>query len=212
MNRAAQEGVATAPSEEVTFCGGGCTIAGTFTEAAGAVAAALLITGGQLLMTWRLAGPNGRGALDALSAQQLWRAWGRGRVPYDGAVAHYSRLSKVVIDVPPADHDREVVFWSAAAGRSLTQFGRYPEYHGAALHGQEFSLLIQRLGDGAARTHIDIHTDDLDAEVLRLEKLGAERVQQVHSWQIMRDPAGLLFCVIPELPGTLNDSNAQRWD
>ena len=34
------------PSEEVTFYSGGCTIAGTFTEAADPVAAALLITGG----------------------------------------------------------------------------------------------------------------------------------------------------------------------
>jgi len=41
---------------------------------------------------------------------------------------------------------------------------------------------------------------------------GAERVRQVHSWWIMRDPAGLLFCVIPEEPGRLNDDNAQRWD
>jgi uncharacterized protein len=34
------------PDEEVTFSSGGCAIAGTFTEAAGPVAAALLITGG----------------------------------------------------------------------------------------------------------------------------------------------------------------------
>jgi Glyoxalase-like domain len=48
--------------------------------------------------------------------------------------------------------------------------------------------------------------------VARLEKLGAELVQQAHFWQVMRDPAGLLFCVIPESPGTLDESNAQRWD
>jgi hypothetical protein len=127
-------------------------------------------------------------------------------------VAHYSRLFKVVIDVPPADHDRELAFWSSAVGQPLTHFDRHPEYHGAALHGQEFWLLIQQLGQGSARVHIDIHTDDLPAEVARLEKLGAERVQQIHSWQVMRDPARLPFCVIPESPGTLNDSNAQRWD
>jgi hypothetical protein len=127
-------------------------------------------------------------------------------------VAHYSRLFKVVIDVPPADHDQEVAFWSAAAGQSLTRFDRHPEYHGVALHGQEFWLLIQQLGQGSARVHIDIHTDDLPAEMARLEKLGAKRVQQAHSWQVMRDPAGLLFCVIAEPPGTLNDGNARRWD
>ena len=127
-------------------------------------------------------------------------------------MTHYSRLFKIVIDVPPADHDRELAFWSAAVGQPLTRFDAHPEYHGAALHGPGVGLLIQRLGDGAGRIHLDIHTDDLAAEIARLESLGAERVQQVHAWWILRDPAGMLFCVIPEPAGSLNDSNAQRWD
>lgn len=127
-------------------------------------------------------------------------------------MAHYSRLSKIVIDVPGADHDRELAFWSGATGLSLIRFDSHPEYHGAELHGQELGLLIQRLGDGPARVHLDIHTDDTAAEIARLEKLGAQLVQRVHAWWIMRDPAGLLFCVIPEPSGSLNDSNAQRWD
>jgi hypothetical protein len=127
-------------------------------------------------------------------------------------MSHYSRLSKIVIDVPPAEHDRELAFWGAAIGKQLTQGKRYPEYHGAALHGREFGLLIQRLGHGPARVHLDIHTDDMAAEIARLEELGAERVQLVDLWWIMRDPAGLLFCVVPESAGSLDDSNAQRWD
>ena len=127
-------------------------------------------------------------------------------------MAHYSRILKVVIDVPPAEHNRELAFWSAAAGPPLARFERHPEYHGAALPGQDFWLLVQRLDEGPARVHIDIHTDDLPAELARLEQLGAERVQQVHSWQVMRDPAGMLFCVIPDPGGTLNDSNARRWE
>src|SRR5947207_11940504 len=70
-------------------------------------------------------------------------------------MAHYSRLSKVVIDVPPADHDRELAFWNAAVGEPLTQFTRHPEYHGAMLPGQDIGLLIQRLGAGQARVHIE---------------------------------------------------------
>lgn len=127
-------------------------------------------------------------------------------------MAHYSRLSRIVIDVPSADHDRELAFWSAATGQPLTQFDSHPEYHGAMLNGQELGLLIQRLGDGPGRVHLDIHTDDLAAELSRLENLGAQRVQQVHSWWVMADPAGLLFCVIPEPAGSLNGSNAQHWD
>lgn len=127
-------------------------------------------------------------------------------------MVHYSKLLKIVIDVPPAEHDRELAFWSAATGQPLAQFDRHPEYHGAALHGQDLWLLIQRLDEGQGRVHIDIHTDDPAAEMARLEQLGAELVQQAHSWWVMRDPAGLLFCIIPERPGTLNDSNAQCWD
>jgi hypothetical protein len=33
-----------------------------------------------------------------------------------GGMVHYSRLSKIVIDVPAADHDRELAFWSAVTG------------------------------------------------------------------------------------------------
>ena len=126
-------------------------------------------------------------------------------------VAHYSRLSKVVIDVPAAEHDRELAFWQAASGLPMAQYVTLPEYHGAELHGQEFGLLIQRLGEGPGRVHLDIHTDDLAAEVARLEGLGAVRVQQLNSWWVLRDPAGLLFCVIPDEAGSLDDSNAQRW-
>lgn len=67
-------------------------------------------------------------------------------------------------------------------------------------------------GQRTARVRLDIHTDDLDAEVARFSRLDARRVQRVHSWQVMRDPAGLIFCVIPDPLGTLHDGNANRWD
>ena len=41
-------------------------------------------------------------------------------------MVHYSRLSKIVIDVPAADHDRELAFWSAATGQPLAQFAGIP--------------------------------------------------------------------------------------
>jgi hypothetical protein len=116
-----------------------------------------------------------------------------------------------VVDVPGDDHDQELAFWQSAIGETL-EAARYPEYHGTLLHGQEFGILFQRLGDGPARVHLDIHTDDLDAEVARLERLGATRVRQVERWWIMRDPAGLLFCVIPDGRERTNASNAHRWD
>ena len=117
----------------------------------------------------------------------------------------------IVMDVPADRHDAETAFWQAAAGKPLSPLERHPEYHGGML-AENLGLLVQRLDDGPARVHVDIHTDDLDAEVARLEALGAERLTTVDFWCVLRDPAGLLFCVVPEPAGSLNDSNAQRWD
>jgi Glyoxalase-like domain len=35
------------------------------------------------------------------------------------------------------------------------------------------------------------------AEVARLLKLGADEVSRGRTWVVMRDPAGLLMCVVP---------------
>lgn len=86
------------------------------------------------------------------------------------------------------------------------------EYHGAFLRGNDLMLLLQRLESAAPRAHLDIHTDDPAAEVARVERLGAERVQKVKIWWVMRDPAGLLFCLLPMSPGSGNDENARRWE
>lgn len=126
-------------------------------------------------------------------------------------MSHYSRVLKIVIDAPPELHDRELAFWQDAVGQELPEVYS-AEYHGAFLRGSELMLLMQRLDSGGPRVHLDIHTDDVDAEVARLEGLGAERVQQVQTWWVMRDPAGLPFCVLPTSPGSLNDDSAQRWE
>ncbi len=52
------------------------------------------------------------------------------------------------------------------------------------------------------RIHLDLRPDDQDAEVARLEGLGATRVdigQGEVSWVVMADPAGNEFCVLSPL-------------
>ena len=88
-------------------------------------------------------------------------------------MTHYSRLSKIVIDVPEDVHQPELAFWQGATWPPANQYGQFPEYHGADLHGHDLGMLVQLLGGGLPRMHIDIHTDDLAAEVARLEALGA---------------------------------------
>jgi hypothetical protein len=55
-----------------------------------------------------------------------------------------------------------------------------------------------------AGVHLDIHTDDLVAEMKRLEGLGARVVDDSFAdhpgqWVIMADPAGKEFCVVNAL-------------
>ncbi|MET7396087.1 VOC family protein [Dactylosporangium sp. NPDC005572] len=128
-------------------------------------------------------------------------------------MAHYSRLHAIVLDVPADDHASTVSFWEGALGQPIPRVEKYPEFHGTLLAHQRMLFLAQRLGDGDPRVHLDIHTDDLAAEVARLEALGATRAGGGSGpWQVMRDPSGQVFCVVPDKPGTLNDDNAHRWD
>jgi hypothetical protein len=113
---------------------------------------------------------------------------------------HRSKLNAALVDVPAELYDTEVGFWSAALGRDPAAIPDNPDYadFGEVVPGLQF--MVQRVG-AAPRVHLDIETDDVDAETRRLEGLGASRVGPVRSWYVMRDPAGLLFCVVPVQTG-----------
>lgn len=125
-------------------------------------------------------------------------------------MAHHSRLDKIVMDFAPAGHDAAVAFWGGALGQEFQPVTRYPEYHWVVVEHFKVGVLTQRLGAGESRVHLDIHTDNAEAEVRRLEALGAKRVREVNGWWVMEDPAGLPFCVIPD--ERINETNAQRWE
>jgi hypothetical protein len=127
---------------------------------------------------------------------------------------HYSRLCKVVIDVGSDDRAAEAAFWENALGSPMELVDGAPEYTGMVVHSPRMWLLVQELDDRPSRPriHLDIHTDDVEAEVARLEALGARRACRVHSWWVMLDPAGIPFCVIPCPPGSLNDRTARQWE
>jgi hypothetical protein len=58
--------------------------------------------------------------------------------------------------------------------------------------------------------HLDIESDDVDAEVARLEALGAKRVEKVKTWWVLEAPTGQRFCVIRAQRGPLGD-DATQW-
>jgi hypothetical protein len=61
-----------------------------------------------------------------------------------------------------------------------------------------------------SRVHLDIESDDVEAEVRRLEQLGARRVQQVETWWVMEAPTGQRFCVV-RAQGKDFAAQARQW-
>jgi hypothetical protein len=113
---------------------------------------------------------------------------------------HRSKLNAALVDVPADLFDTDVGFWSAALDREPVSIAGNPDYadFGEVVPGLQF--MVQRVG-ATPRVHLDIETDDVEAETRRLEGLGATRVGRVRSWCVMQDPAGLLFCVVPVQTG-----------
>src|SRR3954453_18522583 len=109
---------------------------------------------------------------------------------------HRSRLQVVLIDSAPDVADAEVSFWGAALGREPEPEEGTPFTVLSPL-GTGLVLAHQRLDDGASRIHLDIETDALAAEVGRLQDLGAVTVGEHDGATQLRDPAGLVFCVVP---------------
>jgi hypothetical protein len=127
-------------------------------------------------------------------------------------MSHRSRLTAVLVDVPAAEHEKTAKFWSGALGREGRRGEKFPEYHilGEVTPGIEF--MVQATGDTSPRIHIDIETDDIDAEVARLKGLGADELERLHGWVIMRDPAGTVFCVVRVQVKDAFDQHANTWD
>jgi predicted enzyme related to lactoylglutathione lyase len=125
---------------------------------------------------------------------------------------HHSRLCAVLIDCRVSDVDEAARFWAAALGRALDP--QHPasrgNYRMLATPPDEPIVEIQRV-EHDSRVHIDIETDDIPAEVARLEKLGAKVVSRPQRWVVMQAPTGQRFCVVRvQRPGF--PKNATRWE
>jgi hypothetical protein len=127
-------------------------------------------------------------------------------------MSHRSRLVSTVIDVPRADYDRTVAFWGAALEREGEAEADDPDYTLFGEPAPGVTLMVQAVGDDSPRIHLDIETDDVDAEVARLIALGATEVQRLYTWVVMHDPAGVVFCVVRVQMAEAFEAGATRWD
>jgi hypothetical protein len=112
------------------------------------------------------------------------------------------RLSGAFVDVPKADHARAVEFWSAALGKDPAVSEKFPDYAQFPDITPGLYFMVQATGDDTRRVHIDFDSDDRDTDVDRLKALGATELSRSHHWVVLRDPAGVTFCVVQNLDVT----------
>jgi predicted enzyme related to lactoylglutathione lyase len=124
---------------------------------------------------------------------------------------HQSRLAGFIIDCRTQDLDGAARFWSAALGLPVSaDCGDDPGYRHLAAAPGGLHVEVQQVAHDS-RVHLDIESDDVEAEAVRLEGLGARRVAAVHSWLVMEAPTGQRFCIVrPQSPDF--HQHANRWD
>jgi hypothetical protein len=110
---------------------------------------------------------------------------------------HRSRINGILIDCNVEDIGAAARFWAEALGRQIDPDhpGTRGDYVMLETPGDEISVQIQRV-DHESRVHIDIETDDIPAEVARLEKLGASIDRKMERWVVMLAPSGQRFCIV----------------
>jgi len=127
-------------------------------------------------------------------------------------MTHRSRLAHFVIDV--SDLDQGVAFWATALDATEEPLNEESAkvYRRLRLPDSDIRILLQRTDDpknSKERMHLDLETDDVEAEVRRLESLGATRwdhqTARSYDFCVMRDPWANEFCVLQiEFPNLLS--------
>lgn len=110
---------------------------------------------------------------------------------------HKSRLAGIIIDCQTQQLDEAARFWAAALGweASVPPDPDDANYRELAAPPEEITVAVQSVSH-PSRVHLDIETNDIEAEVRRLEALGAKRVAHVKRWWVMEAPTGQRFCVV----------------
>ena len=124
---------------------------------------------------------------------------------------HKSRLAGFIIDCRGDDLDAAAAFWSAALNLTVRPAAAHePLYRVLETAADQPHLEVQQV-QHESRVHLDIESDDIEAEVRRLEKLGARRIAAVKSWYVLEAPTGQRFCVVrPQRPDFTAKANS--WD
>jgi predicted enzyme related to lactoylglutathione lyase len=129
-------------------------------------------------------------------------------------MAHRSRLAGFIIDCEGGSLSEAAGFWSEALGLAVLDpdEGGEDKYARLAQGPGGLHIEVQKVTH-PSRVHLDIESDDIEAEVARLTALGASEVSRPHDarWIVMQAPTGQRFCVVRPQQGR-GDEDWNDWD
>jgi predicted enzyme related to lactoylglutathione lyase len=115
--------------------------------------------------------------------------------------------ASVEFTLDAVDAEAAAAFWSEALGYRLLHTREPYLVLGPPDGDGRPRLVIQRVeavAPGKTPVHLDLRVDDPDAEVARLQALGARIAWEIDEtsegfirWTVMTDPQGIHFCVCP---------------
>lgn len=124
---------------------------------------------------------------------------------------HRSKLVGFIIDCQTRNLQDAAQFWGDALGMAVKSFeGAEGDTYMQLLDPADRLHIEVQTVTHPSRVHLDIETDDIEAEVRRLETLGATRVAQVHTWWVMEAPTGHRFCVVQSSSSDFAE-RARQW-
>lgn len=122
---------------------------------------------------------------------------------------HHSRLAGFIIDCRTDDLPAAAAFWGGALGLPvLGEDGPAYVRLDASAHG--LAIEVQQVGH-ESRMHLDLESDDVEAEARRLEALGARRLRKVRGWWVMEAPTGQRFCIVEAKHPLAGLPGSTRW-
>ena len=124
---------------------------------------------------------------------------------------HRSRLAGFIIDCQTDDLEQAAAVLERGARLPLKPAAEEPSplYRQLLTGPDGLHIEVQQV-EHESRVHLDIEADDIEAEVRRLEALGAKRVGTVHTWCVMEAPTGQRFCVVRAQRADFKE-NANVW-
>ncbi len=125
---------------------------------------------------------------------------------------HRSRLAGLIIDCETDDLDAAAAFWGKALGAPPKTAANIEEspYVELVMPAGEIDVEVQAV-QHPSRVHIDIESDDIEAEAGRLEALGAKKIANIKRWCVMEAPTGQRFCIVPVISADFEEK-ANKWE